>query len=450
MSDRSLRAMVPMLLSCLLTTAASAADWPRFRGPNGSGIAADGKVPPTEWSNTKNLKWKADLPGPGLSSPIVVGDRVYVTCWTGYGANRDNIGRPDDLKRHLLCIDRKTGKTIWSVAVDAVLPEDPYRGMFTENGYASHTPAADASGVYVFFGKTGVIAFDQNGKERWRKQVGTDSDRRGWGTASSVILYKNMVIVTASIESGSLIALEKESGKEVWRKQANGFDSTWGTPILVDLPDGRTDLVLSVPYEIWGFDPETGKLRWYCESVDSDSICSSVVAHDGVVYAVEGRNGGSVAIKAGGMGDVTKTHVVWSGRERGRIASPIYYEGRLYWVAGKILGCLDAKSGERLYQARLGGGAANAPADAGAGNRRGGRGGGMGGQDYSSPVLAGNTLFYVSRAGEMYVGTIGSEYKPVAVNRFEGDNTDFNGTPAISDGDLFIRSGKALYCVGAE
>ena len=146
-------------------------DWSRFRGPNGSGVSQDVKAPPTSWSETENLKWKVELPGPGLSSPIVVADRVFVTCWSGYGVNSRQLGDQKDLQRHLVSIDRATGKMLWSQAAEAVLPEDNYRGMFAQNGYASHTPVSDGERVYAFFGKTGAVAFDFEGQKLWQMFV---------------------------------------------------------------------------------------------------------------------------------------------------------------------------------------------------------------------------------------------------------------------------------------
>jgi outer membrane protein assembly factor BamB len=442
------------------TDAAHASDWARFRGPDGLGFSGDDQKAPVRWSESENLKWKVELPGPGSSSPIVVGDRVFVTCWTGYGLDRGDPGDQANLKRHLICIDRQTGNTIWSKAVDAVLPEDSYRGMFTQHGYASHTPVSDGQRVYVFFGKTGAMAFDLDGNKLWQTGVGTESDPRGWGSASSPILYNNLLIVTAAAESEALVALNKDTGEEVWRQEATGFSGTWGTPILVDVGEDRVDLVLAVPFEIWGFNPETGKLRWYCEALDSDSICTSAIAHDGIVYVIGGRNGGSIAVRAGGEGDVTETHVVWSGRDRSRIVTPIYHDGRIYWISGGIANCIDAQTGKSVYQSRLTRAAgstersADAPQrEAGAGGPPrgfggfGARGGGFGGQDYSSPVVSDGKLYYVTRTGEAFVLHLGPEFKQLARNSFGSDQGDFSATPAISNGELFIRSSKNLYCV---
>jgi outer membrane protein assembly factor BamB len=439
----------------ICTSPAQAGDWARFHGPDGSGVSTDTQPVPVKWSETENLKWRYKMPGPGSSSPIVVGPRVFVTCWTGYAVDRDNMGEEKDLRRHLICLDRRTGKVLWDQSVEPVLPEDPYSGQFTQHGYASHTPVSDGQRVYVFFGKTGVLAFDLDGKKLWQTSVGTGSGSRGWGTASSPILYKDLVIVTASAESKAVVALDKATGKEVWRQKNDGFSATWGTPILVNCGEGRTDLVLAVPYKIYGFDPDDGKVRWQCEGLSSDSICSSAIAHGGVVYVVETgpRGGGTMAVRAGGEGDVTKTHVVWRGTERSRIATPVYDDGRIYWIGNRAATCIDAGTGKPVYQAKLGGGPATAEAKPGGGRGKGGGPGGRGGrggQDYSSPVLAGGKIYYLTRSGEAFVYAVGPEFKLLFQNRFAPDGGDFSATPAVSDGQLFIRSSKCLYCIAGS
>ena len=438
----------------IAATPCSAGDWTRFRGSNGDGISQDSEETPVEWSAEKNLKWKVALPGPGSSCPIVVGDKVLVTCWSGYGTNQTRSASQSDLRRHLICVDRKTGDKIWSKSIEPVLPEDNYGGMFAEHGYASHTPVSDGERVYVFFGKTGVLAFDMDGKQIWQTNVGRGSDPRGWGSASSPVLYKNLVIVTASAESESLVGLDKISGKVIWKQEAAGLGSTWGTPVLVKVDDDRTDLVLGVPYEIWGLNPDNGKLRWYCEAMDTNSYCSSVVSNDGIVFGVEGRSGGSIAVKAGGKGDVSKSHVVWSGRDRGRIGTPLLIEGRLYFFSGGVANCLDARTGDRVYQARLESGGAdtgNGSGGRGGSSRGGGFGGGRGGgQDYSSPVAADGKIYYVSRSGDMHVVRAGDKFEKLATNRVTSDREDFSSSPAISAGELFVRSSAHLYCISNE
>jgi hypothetical protein len=498
------------LLAC--SAVATASDWPRFHGVNGSGISADKQALPSKWSETENLKWKTKLPGPGSSSPIVVGDKVFVTCWSGYETTGDDEGVEKDLRRHLICLDRDTGNVIWDKTVEPVLPEDPWSGTFPQHGYATHTPVSDGERIYVFFGKTGALAFDLNGKQLWQTSVGTGSGSRGWGTASSPILYKDLLIIPATSESKSLVALDKKTGKKVWTHTDSSFASTWGTPILVDCEGGRTDLVFAVPNKIWGFDPETGKTRWTSEGLNSDSICTSAFAHDGVVYVLETgpRGGGGIAVKAGGEGDVTKTAILWRGSARSRIETPVLDDNRIYFVGNRIADCIDAVTGTSIYHVSAVTGEP-APADTGRGGGRpggarpggpggpggggpggggpggggpgrpggfggpggglggpgggpggqrqgggrggpgGGRGGmgGFGGMDYSSPVLADGKIFYLSRTGTAYVYTVGPEYKLLSQNKFDSGG-DFSATPAISDGQIFIRSSKYLYCVAEK
>jgi hypothetical protein len=451
-----------LLTPLILAQSVSAGDWSRFRGPNGSGISADTAPVPLTWSEKKNLKWKAKLPGPGSSSPIIIGNRVFVTCWSGYGTDSRQLGNQSDLKRHLVCIDRRTGQEMWSKAVDAVLPEDRFDGNFAEHGYASHTPVSDGERVYVFFGKTGVLAFDLEGEQLWQISVGTDTNARRWGSSSSPILYKNLLIVPAVVESHALVALDKLTGTVKWRQEAEGFGSTWGTPALVDLPGGGQELVLSVPYEIWGFNPDTGKLNWYCDALQSDSVCASLVTSGGIVYAIGGRSG-SVAVRAGGKDDVTKTHVVFSGRVSSRISTPLLLDGRLYWINQGVANCIDAKSGKSIYRGRLDAGSKSSKsattstqsppprnrAGGRSGRRFGGFGGGRGGQNYSSLIAAGGKLYFATRAGNVFVLKLGPKFEQLAVNRFDSDGGDFSATPAVSDGELFIRSSRNLYCVAA-
>ncbi len=443
----------------ILNPSANGEDWSRFRGPNGSGVSTDKESLPTEWSETKNLKWKAELPGPGNSCPIVVGDKVFVTCWSGY-ADGSQGGSLEQLKRHLVCIDRKTGKKLWDKTVDAVLPEDNFRGMFAENGYATHTPASDGERVYVFFGKSGVHAYDMNGKHLWKANVGTDLDGRGWGSASSPILYKDLVIVTASIEHHAIVALDKKTGEKKWEQAADGFGSTWGTPVLVETKN-RAELVIGVPFEFWALNPETGKLIWYCDAINTNSMCSSVTAHEGVIYGMESGpgGGGGAAVKVGGKGNVTASHRVWTNRDRSRVGTPVIQDGLMYFISSGVANAVDIETGKRVYQSRLQG-STRPDENRGGGNRGGqfggrggfgggGRGGG-GGQDYSSPIIADGKLFYAKRNGDIFVVKLGPKFEQLGVNRFESADGDFNATPAVSDGELFIRSSRTLYCVAEE
>lgn len=423
----------------LMAPFSHAGDWLRFRGPNGSGIAVEDEKAPTKWSPKENLKWKVPLPGPGVSSPIVVGEKVFVTCYSGYGVDRRNPGQMENLKRHLVCVDRNKGKILWNKAIPATLPEDAYRGAgVPSHGYASHTPCSDGERVYVFFGKTGAIAFDMDGKKLWETNLGKGSDPRSWGSASSPILYKDSLIVTASSEASTIYALNVKTGKQVWKCPASGLASLWGTPVLAKVDENRTDLVIGVSYETWGLNPTNGRLRWYSESLAASN--SSIVENNGVVYALEGRGGRAGASKVGGKDDITKSHGVWTGNTSNRFGTPVVQDGRLYSLNGSIATCLDAKTGKEIYRERLQGGSSSS-----GGGRRGGFGRGG---DYSSPVISGNHVYYVNSSGLCYVLKTGPKFEQVSANRVTEDSENFAATPAISNGEIFIRSTKHLYCVG--
>ncbi|MBM81428.1 MAG: serine/threonine protein kinase [Planctomycetaceae bacterium] len=411
----------------LMASTCLAGDRSQFRGANGSGVS-DEKGIATNWDGSKNIVWKTDLPGAGTSSAIVVGDRIFLTAFSGYG---DDGNRMDDLQRHVICVDRKNGKILWDKPVPAVLPEDSYRGFLTEHGYASSTPVCDGEHVFVFFGKSGVLAFDMEGYKKWQVSVGTESSGRRWGSAASPILYKNSVIVNASDESQSIRALDKKTGKELWKAEASGLELTFNTPSLIEA-DGRTDLVVAVPYEVWGLNPDTGKLAWYAETDLDGNVSPSLVHAGGIAYAIGGRSGGSLALKVGGKGDVTK-NIQWTSRETSYVPSPVLVDGHLYWVNDRgIAYCVNAKTGDTVYRERL-----EIPGGGGFNSR----------PFYSSVVAADGKLYAVSRRNGTFVLSAKPEFKQIAHNVIDDDHTDFNATPAISHGQIFIRSNKVLYCI---
>lgn len=414
-----------VVLVSVTTSFTQAADWPRFRGPNGSAVSEAQNLP-TKWDDKTNLLWKTPLPGPGSSSPIVVGERIYLTCYTGYGADRSSPGDIQKLERHLICASLTDGKIVWDKAVAAAQPEDPFQGYIRDHGYATSTPASDGERIYVFYGKSGVLAFDLDGNELWRAPVGTGSAKNRWGTGSSPIIYKNLVIVNAAAESRAMVGLDKLTGKEVWKSDADNLYSSWSTPVMVDAPEGKQELVVSAPYELWGFDPETGKFLWYAEAVADETICGSVVTRGNVVYAVGGRGGSAVAITSGGRGDVSKTHTLWTKSLSSYVPSPVLAGDRIFCVNERgILGCLNAKDGQQEFQARL----SNA------------------GSIYASPVAADGKVFLVTRQNGTFVIAADGDGKSLALNKFD-DDSDFNASPAVANGKLLLRSNRALYCVG--
>jgi outer membrane protein assembly factor BamB len=429
--------MKKILLLALMLVAANlnATDWLQFRGPNGSGIAAGATVP-TTWSDTKNLQWKTALPGRGSSSPIVYGERVFVTGYSGYGDGSAD-GSQAKLQRHLVCLDRSTGKILWDKAVPAELPEDPYAGYLTEHGYASSTPVTDGQRVYVFFGKTGALAFDFTGKQVWKVNVGKQSSNRRWGSGASLLLYKNLVIVNAAEESRSIRALDTLTGKEVWKSESDSLEFCFSTPALVDCGGDRTDLVVPVPGELWALNPDTGKLRWFAQTQISGNASPSVVASDGVIFVTGGFPGlGTTAVRGGGKGDVTKTHVLWSSEVASYVPSPVVQDGYLYFVSDKAVAtCMEAKTGKVVYKEPL-------PGITSAG--RGGK------PVYAATLLVNGNLYAVTRRKGTFALKAATQFAVIAQNNFTGDDSDFNATPAISGNQIFLRSNRYLYCVTTD
>jgi outer membrane protein assembly factor BamB len=382
------------------------------------GIAPDKGVP-TTWSGDKNVAWKTELPGPGASSPIVVGNKVIVTCYTGYGLSKDEPGEQKDLKRHLLCIDRANGKILWTRDVAAVLPEEPYRSYITLHGYASSTPASDGTNVYAFLGKSGVFAFDLAGKQVWQASVGTGTYY--WGVGPSPLPYKDLLIINASTESDALVALDKATGKEKWKSK--GLGESWSTPALVKLANGQTELVVSGSHKVRGYDPETGNELWHAD-VFNWYVCPSVTAHDGIVYTLQ--NSAAVAVRAGGRGDVTKSHVLWQKKFGATVTSMVYQDGHVHWAnAGKAF-CMKADDGKEVFRETLKDGA----------------------EFYASPVLADGKIYYTSRGDGVFVIDASSKFKLIANNTLQPDTSIFNASPAVDRSQLILRSDRFLYCVG--
>jgi outer membrane protein assembly factor BamB len=265
-----------------------------------------------------------------------------------------------------------------------------------------------------------------------------------WGSAASLILYKDLVIVNASEESRSIRALDKATGEEKWKAQADGLEQCYATPVLVNLKDGSAEIVIAVPGEVWGLNPDTGKLKWFAETALQGTLTPTVVVDEaeGIVYAFGGNRGsGSVAIRTGGKGDVTDSHVVWTSRISSYVPSPVLHEGRIYCVDDRgVAVCMNAKDGSEVFRERLAGGG------------DGGFGGGRGASRpfYSSVLLAGDKLIAVGRTGTAYVFAAGPEFKLLAKNQFSGDAGDYNASPAAVDGCLYLRSDKYLYCISEK
>lgn len=400
-----------------------AENWPAFRGAHGLGVA-EAKGLPTKWGSKSNVIWKQDLVGLGTSTPIVWGDRIYLTCYSGYAESIDEPGDMHDLVRHVVALNRKTGSTVWKKTFKAKMPESKYRpGNDSRHGYASSTMATDGEHLYAFFGISGVFCLDMDGNQVWNTDVG--SGTHGWGSATSPLLYKNLVIVNASVESDSMVALDKNTGKEVWRFP--GVKKCWSSPMLVDVGD-KQELVLNMPRKLGGFDPDTGEQLWHCNGIPDGYVCPSVISHDGVVYTIGGRKNTAIAVRAGGHGDVTETHVLWTASKGSNVSSPVYIDGYLYWYheSRGMAYCLNAETGDVVYEKRL------SPRP---------------GLIYSSVTAADGKLYAVSQEKGTYVLAAKPEFEQLAVNQFENDDTRCNASIVVTDNQILLRTDKAIYCI---
>lgn len=409
-------------LLVLATFVSLGADWPRLRGPNGAGTAPEAKTPQF-WEGQENIAWQTALPGPGGSSPIICGDLIFLTAYTGYGLDPDEPGTIEKLEHRLLCLARTDGKLLWDRAVKTAPSQAEYGRLLALHGYASNTPVTDGKAVYAFFGSSGVHAFSTSGEPLWNASVGNGTDQ--WGSAASPILYKDLLIVNASVESNSLVALDKATGKKLW--QVEGVRRCWGTPLVVTSAAGRDELVVNYEGTVLGLNPATGEKLWECEGI-KDYVCASVVADKDVVFLTAGRTTQTLAVRTGGQGDVSKTHVLWRVRDGSKVGTPLVHNGRLSWVDNRgVAFCLDAATGKTLYKQMI-------------------EFEGKGDKVYASVVLGGDKLYVVSREGGVAVLEEGPEFRQLAHNKL--DPSVANASPAIAGNQLLLRTDKFLYCIG--
>lgn len=403
--------------------AGDAGDWRAFRGSDGRATSTD--AAPLTWSDDENLVWRVPLPGPGTSSPIVVGDRVFVTCWSGYGLDMKEPGEPRELRRHLLCLDKRTGRERWRATVRPVATEDTFDGRMSGHGYASSTPVSDGERVYGFFGKSGVFAWDVAGRLLWRRDVGRGSSQWKTGSGSSPALWRDLLFVNASDESHAVWALDKHTGEEVWKRHTEKLDQAYGTPVVVDRPEGSV-LLLAILGEIWGLAPRTGELKWFARTRSQGALVPTIQVEGDVLYSLGGRTQlQSYAVRLGGKGDVTDSHIVWSSRYGAYVGTPVLRQGHLYWFDRRgVAYCAAAKTGDLVFRERVEG------------------------MFYASPIVVGDRIYAVSRDEGTFVLAARPQFRMLAHNRFTKDASQFDGTPAVSEGRLYVRSRRALYCVG--
>lgn len=437
---KSLLSMLAFVLLQSSVLAAGPGWWPQWRGPSGQGYVDDSRVP-LEWSVNKNLLWKTPLPGSGHSTPVIWGDRAFLTC-----ANRDGS------ERIVLCVRTRDGKILWNQSVYKGAPERTHQ----TNTHASPSCVTDGERVYAFFGTPGLYCFDLDGKPLWHRSFGVFTSETGWGVGASPVLFGNLVIQNCDnsgpdfapkgvakndCAASELVALDKVSGKVVWRTPRNQGHG-YSTPVLIPTPNDRLDLVLNGPMGVWGYDPKTGKEIWHCERHPDDERNkfgeSIPVFNKELLFAPAGRESGFLqAIKLGGKGDLTNSGLVWELRRKGirDVGSPVLVGEYLIFADGRsaTLSVHDVKTGQQSYFERSPG-------------SKGGKGGkGF----YASPIVLNGKVLALRQDGVTFVLEPGAQLKIVGQNTLS-DGTDFSASPAVADGRLFLRSQTHLYCVGTK
>lgn len=440
-----MRAMPTGVLVALAAFRLAGGDhWPQFRGPNSSGVADDPHLP-SEWSTTQNVVWKKEIPGSGWSSPVVWGGRIFVTSVISavapetpkkglyFGGNREGI--PSDEHRWMVyAVDWKTGKILWEREVHHGAPRTSHH---LKNTFASETPVTDGERVYAYFGNLGMYVFDMTGKPVWSREWGAFPTRYGWGTAASPVLYKNLIyIVNDNDEHSFLEALDKHTGKTVWRVERDEA-SNWSTPYIWE-NERRTEIVTSGTRKVRSYDLD-GKLLWELGGMSSIVIPTPFAQH-GLLFLTSGYVGDQVrpvfAVRPGAHDDISlkesatsNEYVAWSLPQAGPYnPSPLVYGDYYYTLLDRgIFTCHDARTGREVY------GKQRIDPEASAFT--------------ASPWAANGRIFALSEDGDTFVIQAGPEFKVLGKNRLD---EMCMATPAIAHGGLIIRTATKLYRIGGE
>jgi outer membrane protein assembly factor BamB len=376
----------------------AAQDWPRWRGPDGSGVSAETRLP-ERWTSKDNIAWSVVVPGEGASSPVARGDDVFLTSAFEGGA-----------RRTLWCLDRRTGATRWSLETPDPNPER----ASALTGHAAPTPAADAARVVAFFGNAGVVCAGPSGEALWRRSLGEFSSELG--IASSPVLYQDLVLLVCDHDGASfLAALDAKTGEIRWKTARPGLERSWSTPILA-----AGELVVNAQDELRGYDPGTGAALWRVRGM-SGWVTPSPVFGKGMIFATSGKDGPTLAVRPGGRGDVAP---VWREARGGPyVCSPLLYGELLYVVdeAGRLV-ARDAATGEAAWRARLKG------------------------KFSASPVAGDGKVYLTNEEGTTFVLRAGRTFDLLAENPL---GEEILASAAIARRSIFLRTRGRLYRVGS-
>jgi outer membrane protein assembly factor BamB len=437
------------LVAATLTLAASAGlsaeNWPQWRGPNSQGVSGEQQVP-TEWAPDKNIAWKVELTGTGASSPVVWGDRIFVTAQIegevipGQRAVKHKQGKEEDWihpdsvaadKKHTLkviSLDAKTGKVLW----EQTAYEGPvYDARHRRSSFAGATAATDGQMVYAYFGPEGLYAYDYSGKLAWK--VVEKFATLGLGNGTSPVLFENLVIIQRDEDNGDLSAIaayDKKTGKEVWKTRREGIEVSWGTPVLVPSTGsgqaGRQELVTNGSSAIVAYDPATGKELWRTKGVASNAIHTPLVGKGLVVVTAGFPAKRIIAIRPGAVAEDQR--IAWEyAKGTGYVLSNILYGDYIYLLTDNgIVTCLDASTGKVVYE----GGRPPVPSNF------------MG-----SPVAYGGLVAMTSEDGSTYMLKAGPKHEIVRTNSID---EPVYSSLAIANGRIYIRGQKHLFAIGAR
>lgn len=418
---RYTRVMIPILRQSALFCSAliavnsaatvTAENWPQWRGPEGTGISHEKKLPKT-WGTNQNIRWKVSLPEPGNSTPIVWQDRVFIT-------------QSIENRRNIMCFNRTNGSLVWQSGVAA--EKEP---THETNPYCSGSPATDGESVFASFGSAGIYCYDFEGKERWHRDLGKQSHM--WGVGTSPVIYGNLCILNFGPGDRTILAaLNKKTGETVWQHEESGGKSdkyigSWATPLLVKYE--REELIVPYPERVAAFAPKTGRELWTCRGLNP-LVYTSPLYSDGIVVVMGGFNGPALAVKPGGSGDVADTHRLWQiPKTRQRIGSGVISDGHIYILNDPgIAECFDLQTGKLVWEQRL-------------------KGPGPKADNWSSLVLSENNLYAVNQSGDGFVFKASPQFQMISTNSL-GELT--RASIAVSDGELFVRTYKTLWCVSA-
>ncbi len=427
--------------------AAFAENWPQWRGPSSNGIS-DFSDLPSKWNTEEQIKWKAPLAGLGVSSPVVWEDRIFVTSQTGRiplqqgmypllarddqdlanrenpigGRNADPNGVDSEVYLIVESFSRSDGKKLWEFRARATgdFPE-----LHEKHNLATPTPVTDGNTIYAWFGTGQIFALDMNGQVVWQRHLGKDYApfTTRWGHGSSPTLYKDLLYLLCDhAEDSYLLALDKNTGKERWKVGRGDEPISHSTPLVINTPEGE-EMIINSSDRIDAYNPSTGELLWYAGKWRQTPIPTPVF-HEGIIYMVRGyRNSDFLAIRAAGRGDVTESRILWrSSGGASYVPSILYYKGLLY-VTNEvgIVTCADAANGKTVWRKRLGG------------------------IFFASPVAGDGKVYMVSETGETFVLKAGREPNIVSQNPLE---ERIIASPAISNGNLILRSDGTLFCIG--